>query len=43
MKWTLLLVACAASVVSAGRISMNPERVQGIGNGKFRSRNNAPL
>ncbi|KAH8351419.1 hypothetical protein KR059_001882 [Drosophila kikkawai] len=30
MNWILLLVACAASVVAAGRISMSPERVQGI-------------
>nr|XP_017034119.1 fat-body protein 1 isoform X1 [Drosophila kikkawai] len=30
MNWILLLVACAASAVAAGRISMSPERVQGI-------------
>ncbi|KAH8240077.1 hypothetical protein KR032_010967 [Drosophila birchii] len=30
MNWILLLVACAASVVTAGRISISPERVQGI-------------
>nr|XP_017034120.1 fat-body protein 1 isoform X2 [Drosophila kikkawai] len=28
MNWILLLVACAASAVAAGRISMSPERVQ---------------
>ncbi|KAH8286291.1 hypothetical protein KR054_006325 [Drosophila jambulina] len=30
MNWILLLVACAASVVAAGKTSMSPERVQGI-------------
>ncbi|KAH8258858.1 hypothetical protein KR038_010888 [Drosophila bunnanda] len=30
MNWILLFVACVASVVAAGRVSMSPERVRGI-------------